>query len=162
MSHRATNPNYPTVNIPLDKETDEYSLASGIPNEGVVTLTCRVSGAAGFRLYGWVKQPQLYLNGEKISPMERNGVIYACLTAGDTLELRFALETEKHGEHVRGVDYTVVTRACDVVDLLPRGEHIRLYQRDLSVPKYYPRPEDVSYLGAANYGPTQQSEKYKK
>ena len=80
-------------------------------------------------------------------------------SVGDTLEMRFALETASHKEHVRGVDYTVVTRACDVVDLLPRGEHIRLYQRDLSVPKYYPAPEDVAYYGAANYGPTQQSEK---
>lgn len=43
-----------------------------------------------------------------------------------------------------------------MVDILPRGEHIRLYQRDLSVPKYYPLPEDVEYTGVADRGPTQQ------
>ena len=42
---------------------------------------------------------------------------------------------------------------------MPRGEHVRLYQRDLSKPKYYPTPEDVAYTGAANYGPTQQTKK---
>ena len=151
-----------TVNIPLDKQTDEYALSSGIPNEGRVTLTCRNACTAGFRLYDWIKCPELYLNGVRVNGMERNGALLCEVNADDTLELHFALETATHKEHVRGVDYTVVTRACDVVDLLPRGEHIRLYQRDLSVPKYYPKPEDVTYLGAANYGPTQQSDKYKK
>lgn len=148
-----------TVNIPLDKETADYALSSGIPNEGRVAVTNKKGGKTGFRLYDWMVSPSLYLNGEKTDTMEQNGVIFALLAPGDTLEVRFALETASHKEHVRGVDYTVVTRACDVVDLLPRGEHIRLYQRDLSVPKYYPAPEDVAYYGAANYGPTQQSEK---
>jgi hypothetical protein len=149
-----------TVNIPLDKETADYALASGIPNEGRVAVTNKKGGKTGFRRYDWMVSPSsLYLNGVKTDAMEQNGVIFTLLAPGDTLELRFNLETASHKEHVRGVDYTVVTRACDVVDLLPRGEHIRLYQRDLSVPKYYPAPEDVAYYGAANYGPTQQSDK---
>ena len=148
-----------TVNIPLDKETADYTLSSGIPNEGTVKITNKKGGKTGFRTYGWMPTSALYLNGVKIDAMEQNGVVFASLAPGDTLELRFDLETASHKEHVRGVDYTVVTRACDVVDLLPRGEHIRLYQRDLSIPKYYPAPEDVAYYGAANYGPTQQSEK---
>ena len=148
-----------TVNIPLDKETADYALSSGIPNEGRVRIVNKKGGKTGFRRYGWLDSPSLYLNGVKTDAMEQNGVIFALLAPGDTLEVRFKLETASHKEHVRGVDYTVVTRACDVVDLLPRGEHIRLYQRDLSIPKYYPAPEDVAYYGAANYGPTQQSEK---
>ena len=148
-----------TVNIPLDKETADYALTSEIPNEGSVRIVNKKGGKTGFRTYGWAAAPALYVNGVKTDAMEQNGVIFTSLAPGDTLEMRFALETASHKEHVRGVDYTVVTRACDVVDLLPRGEHIRLYQRDLSVPKYYPAPEDVAYYGAANYGPTQQSEK---
>ena len=148
-----------TVNIPLDKETADYALTSEIPNEGSVRIVNKKGGKTGFRTYGWAAAPALYVNGVKTDAMEQNGVIFTSLAPGDTLVMRFALETASHKEHVRGVDYTVVTRACDVVDLLPRGEHIRLYQRDLSVPKYYPAPEDVAYYGAANYGPTQQSEK---
>ena len=43
-----------------------------------------------------------------------------------------------------------------MIDILPRGEHIRLYQRNHDIPKYYPLPEDVVYTGAVNMGPTQQ------
>ena len=61
-------------------------------------------------------------------------------------------------EIVRETEYTVYWRGCDVIDLTPRGDHVRLYQRDLSKPKYYPTPEDVIYTGAANMGPTQQKQ----
>ena len=44
-----------------------------------------------------------------------------------------------------------------MVDILPRGEHIRLYQRDTEKEKYYPLPEDVEFTGASDRGPTQQS-----
>ena len=150
-----------TVNIPVDKETKDYTLASAIPNAGEVSLTLKNGGKAGFRLYGWIKAPALYLNGAPADAAEENGVLWAEVPAGGTLTLCFTLETETHKENVRGTDYTVYTRGCDVVDLLPRGGHIRLYQRDLSAPKFYPTPEDVTYTGAANYGPTQQSQKLK-
>ena len=65
------------------------------------------------------------------------------------------METRAHKETVRGQEYTVSTRGCDVIGLSPKGGHIRLYQRDLNEPKFYPTPEDVTYTGAANYGPTQ-------
>lgn len=147
-----------TVNIPFDKETADYKMTSALPNEGEIALTAKRGGRAGFRLYGWIKAPSLYVNGAPAAAKTENGVLFADCAPGDVLTLRFALETERRKENVRGTDYTVVTRGCDVVDMLPRGEHIRLYQRDLSVPKYYPRPEDVTYTGAANYGPTQQSQ----
>ena len=86
-------------------------------------------------------------------------MLFADAGPGDTLELVFNVETRTHAENVRGTDYTVFTRGCDVVKLDPPGEHVRLYQRDLSVPKVYPAPEDVEYTGAANYGPTQQGSK---
>ncbi len=62
------------------------------------------------------------------------------------------------GETVRGIEFTVYWRGCDVVDMTPRGDHVRLYQRDMDAEKYYPTPEDVEYTGAANYGPTQQKQ----
>ena len=81
----------------------------------------------------------------------------ADLKAGDVFELTFPLRIRRKKETVRGTIFTVLWRGCDVIDILPRGEHVRLYQRDLSKPKYYPTPEDVTYTGAANYGPTQQT-----
>ena len=71
------------------------------------------------------------------------------------LTLVFPIETVEKKETVGTNEYTVFWRGADVVDLLPRGDHIRLYQRDLRLPKYYPRPEDVRYTGRADKGPTQ-------
>jgi len=144
-----------TVNIPCDKETGSYVLRSEIPNEGKITLTVKNACKAGFRLYDWVNAPSFYLNGEKTAAVTENGVAFAEVKPGDVLEMRFEISSQSHKEKVRGVDFTVYTRACDVIKLSPEGDHIRLYQRDLSVPKFYPAPEDVQYLGAANYGPTQ-------
>ena len=61
-------------------------------------------------------------------------------------------------EQVREEPYTVFWRGPDVVRLLPEGSHVRLYQRDKSIPKVLPKPEDVEYTGAVNYGPTQQKQ----
>jgi hypothetical protein len=83
-------------------------------------------------------------------------IVYDFMTAGETVEFTHELQTVAKKERVRGEDLTVLWRGCDVIDILPHGEHLRLYQRDLSVPKDYPSAEEVDYTGAANSGPTQQ------
>ncbi len=75
---------------------------------------------------------------------------------GDKIELHHTLRTVIRPEHTAGREYQVIWRGCDVIDILPHGEHLRLYQRDLTVPQVLPKPDDVPYTGAANYGPTQQ------
>ena len=139
-----------TVNIPCDKETDEIKMESFIPNEGRIRLTAKKSCAVGFRIYDWMRDYTAYLNGKEIDGAS------AQMNKDDVLELKFDISTVEKKENVRGIDFTVFWRGCDVVDLMPRGAHVRLYQRDLSKPKYYPTPVDVGYTGAANYGPTQQ------
>ena len=145
-----------TVNIPLNKTTADYELRSKLPNQGSMTLKVMKAGKAGFRLYKWIHAPRLFVNDREISPEKQNDVIYINAEAGDVLTLSFPLGTSETKETVRGTEYTVFTRGCDVVALDPPGEHVRLYQRDLSLPKVYPTPDDVSFAGAANYGPTQQ------
>ena len=80
------------------------------------------------------------------------------LTAGQTLTCAFPLETEEKAETVRETAYTVRWRGPDVVGIDPPGDHVRLYQRDLRVPKALPTPDDGIFTGAANYGPTQQKQ----
>ena len=145
------------VNIPCERETEQVKMESDLPNEGCIRLTAKVDCQAGFRVYDWMgEELTVTVNGEPVQP-ERNGaILFTALQSGDVLELRFPLQTVAKKEHVRGTDYNVYWRGCDVVDLTPRGEHVRLYQRDLSQPRYYPKPEDVVYTGAANMGPTQQ------
>ena len=89
----------------------------------------------------------------------RDGVIYTSETvaAGTSVSFEFDMETVERKEHFAGREYTEFWRGGDVVDILPRGEHIRLYQRDSEQPKYYPTPDDVEFTGASDRGPTQQS-----
>lgn len=140
------------LNIPCDKETDILKIDSLIPNEGIVRITAKADCKAGFRIYDWMGEYTVTLNGEKLESTMSD------LKAGDLLELSFNIETVEKKETVRGVEFTVLWRGCDVVGMSPEGDHVRLYQRDNSKPKYYPLPEDVAYTGAANYGPTQQKQ----
>lgn len=146
------------VNIPLDKETDAFRLSMDYPEHGRMAITLKKPGGAFFRLYPWMdRQVKLYLNGQAVEGQRRGELLgLSALQPGDTLALRHPLRTVTKKEHVAGQDYQVVWRGCDVIDLLPHGEHLRLYQRDLTKPIVLPTPEDVPYTGAANYGPTQQ------
>lgn len=145
------------VNVPCCRETAELKMQSLIPNEGKISLTAKCPCTAGFRRYSWQGEaPRLLLNGKEISPQLQDGCLTASINTGDVLELCFEIETLAKKEVVRGTQFVVYWRGPDVVDITPRGEHVRLYQRDDSQPKYYPRPEDVVYTGAVNYGPTQQ------
>ena len=145
------------INVPMNKETDALILSSALPNEGKLCLTAKQPCRAGFRLYGWMGDELAFTVNGKPADVTRDGTVaYAALAAGDTLSLTFNVETREEKETVAGRTFTVLWRGCDVVDLLPRGEHVRLYQRDNDAPKYYPTPDDVVYTGAVNYGPTQQ------
>lgn len=147
------------VNIPCDKETETYKLCSFIPDEGKVAVTAKEDGRYGFRLYDWMKDVYFTVNGEKLDARLHNkDVAYCELKAGDELVMCCDIETEAKKEFVRGTHFTVFYRGCDVVDMFPRGAHVRLYQRNKDEEKYYPTPKDVVYKGAANYGPTQQKQ----
>ena len=103
------------------------------------------------------KKLECLVNGESVPFREENGLILPPpLAPGDTAVLRHPLRTARKKEFTAGQEYTVFWRGPDVVDITPHGEHLRLYQRDLRKEKVLPRPEDVAYTGAANYGPTQQ------
>ena len=149
------------VNIHTDKETDEYLLTHDMPDEGKITLTLKCDTAAGFRLYDWMGDEWvLSVNGSPVSATVENSIAYAeGLRAGDILTLSFPLETTERKEFFAGAEYTEFWRGGDMIDLLPRGEHIRLYQRDLSRDPYYPTPEDVEFTGAFDKGPSQQKTK---
>ena len=146
------------VNLAFDHETADLTVRSAIPDAGEISLTAKRDLTAGFRLYGWMGNPAFTVDGRAVTP-EKNGktAVYP-LTAGQTLTCAFPLETEEKAETVRETAYTVRWRGPDVVGIDPPGDHVRLYQRDLRVPKALPTPDDVIFTGAANYGPTQQKQ----
>ena len=146
------------VNIPLDKETAEYRLQSEYPERGRLAFTPKIDCDAAFRRYPYMgKTVRVTVNGADRAFEERDGLIVVPgVRAGDEVVLAHALRTAVRKEHCAGREYKVVWRGCDVIDILPHGEHMRLFQRDLAQPRSLPTPADVAYTGAANYGPTQQ------
>lgn len=150
-----------TVNIHTERETKDWTLTHQMPDEGKITLTVKGAEKAGFRIYPWMgKEWKLLKNGKEVTPMflpEENVAYTDGLKSGDTLELNFPMETVVKKEFFAGREYTEFWRGGDMVDLLPRGEHVRLYQRDKKIPKYYPTPDDIEYTGPVSKGPTQQA-----
>ena len=90
---------------------------------------------------------------------EKQLMVIKNVPADSVVTITHPMEIVEKKEIVRGMELTVLWRGCDVIDILPHGEHLRLYQRDLSAAKYYPKSEDIEYKGASNYGPTQQGGK---
>lgn len=148
-----------TVNIHTERETDVYKLTHEMPDLGRITLEMKKPASAGFRVYDFMgSEPKLYLNGKAISAKVADGVIYASdLAAGDVLTLEFPIETVEKKEFFAGREYTEYWRGGDMIDILPRGEHVRLYQRDGEMEKYYPTPDDLKFEGIISRGPTQQT-----
>ncbi len=147
------------VNIHTDKNTAEYTLTHSLPNEGRVTLMPKKAARIGFRLYSFMSSPVLTVNGKAIPTEISDGIIYTVdtISINTSVTLEFNVETVEKKEFFAGKEYTEFWRGGDVVDILPRGEHVRLYQRDNEQEKYYPLPEDVEFTGASDRGPTQQS-----
>ena len=147
-----------SVNIHTEKETEDYSLTHLMPDEGKITLTLKKDAKAGFRIYPWMGEVTLKKNGAAADSFKTDdGVLYTEALAGDSLTLEFEIETVVKKEFFAGREYTEYWRGGDLIDIEPRGEHIRLYQRDNEKEKYYPLPEDVTFTGTSDRGPTQMS-----
>lgn len=146
------------VNVHTEKSTEEYRLTHKMPDEGVITLEMKVAGKAGFRIYPWMGEVTLTKNGTATkTETTEDGVLCTEVAAGDVLTLLFAIETVVRKEFFAGAEYTEYWRGGDMIDIEPRGGHIRLYQRDNEKEKYYPTPDDVTFTGTSDRGPTQMS-----
>lgn len=148
------------VNIPLDKKTKEASITMGYPNKGYIKVNAFVDCNVAIRKYDWMgNNINVWVDDKKTDCIiEDNLLIVKGVKSGSIVEFRHKIDDVEIIEVVAGNEYNVYWRGCDVIGLLPEGKHLRLYQRDNSIPKYYPTKDDVTYTGAANYGPTQQKQ----
>ncbi len=145
------------INIALDKEIDEAVVSTEYPNKGTIMVKAKTDCDVAFRIYEWIKNPSGFINGKEAKfSIEGSLLIFKNISEGDTVELHHEMETEERKETVADREFAVVWRGCDVVDMLPRGEHLRLYQRDNTIETYYPTPDDVVYKEITYTGPTQQ------
>lgn len=144
------------VNIPLNKTVEKAEVRSFYPNEGRMEVRVLTDTKVAFRVYDWMGDAKIDINGRDAEAVREGNLLIASAKAGDKVTLLHPIETVIRPEIVKEQEYQVVWRGPDVVDILPHGEHMRLYQRDLSVPYDEPKPEEVVFTGASDYGPTQQ------
>ena len=78
------------------------------------------------------------VNGKPRKVVVKDGLAVFRAKKGGTVELRHRLTTRRVKGQVAGADYETLWRGPDVIDLLPHGEPLRLYQRTLGIPKHYP------------------------
>jgi hypothetical protein len=150
-----------SVNLPIDKDDPRATVESGYPNKGYMRVTPKRAGEVRIRIYPWMgKGVRIKLDGKTVRPKRRGSyVVLGGVKAGQVVELRHPLRTVTRSEVVKGKEFKVLWRGPDVVDILPHGEPLRLYQRKLGVRKYYPRAPKVGTKdGGFEAKPTQQAD----
>ncbi len=148
-----------TVNIPVDKTLPQGQVRMGYPNEGYISVTPARKCDVAIRVQPWMgRKLEGRCDGRK-KAFAREGdlAVFRAVPAGATVELRHPLTTKRVAETARGRSFTALYRGPDVVDLLPHGAPLRLYQRVLGRKKVYPRASRKPTSGAGfSAVPTQQ------
>ena len=149
-----------SVNLPIDKPDALARVETGYPNKGFIRVTPRRSGEVRIRKYDWMgRAPRVKVEGKPVRAVSTGSyLVVRGVKAGQGVEVTHPLRTVTRREVVRGRDIKVLWRGPDVVDVLPHGEPLRLYQREAGVRKYYPRaPKPRTRRGGFEAKPTQQA-----
>jgi len=145
-----------TVNLPVERDAAAASVAIGYPNEGTLTVKAKKAGEYRLRVLPFMgRHLSLQVNGCD-RPLVWRG---QCLKLegvrpGDTILLSHTIRERIELETVRGVEFEVAWKGCDVVRLTPGGAPLKLYQRVEGAPKEVPLPSSTT--ATMGQGPTEQ------
>jgi len=148
-----------TVNVPVDRELRQGTVAMGYPNEGVLAVTPKRRCDVAIRIHPWMprKLEGRLAGRRKAFAVEGRLAVFRDVPRGATVELRHSLRTRRLTETVRGRKFTALMRGPDVIDLLPHGGPLRLYQRVAGRPKVCPKAPRTRTAGRGFIAaPTQQ------
>ncbi|MBN1672795.1 MAG: hypothetical protein JXR37_17255 [Kiritimatiellae bacterium] len=146
------------VNFPIERKAREATVRIGYPNEGWLKVTAGTARRLRIRTFPFMgERLSLAVNG-KDRPLLWEG---ACLKVdglkkGDAILLQHPLREDVRRETVRGVNYEVTWKGCDVVGLSPRGNPLVLYQRVLGQRKEIPPRPAAGGDTKLNAAPTEQ------
>ena len=125
-------PNGIIINFPVNFENEDVKISVGYPNEGTVSAKAKRNDLQiSFRVYPWMGAVfEGKVNGRP-APIERHdeSITFEHVAAGMTVEIEHVMKTRRVMENVMGMDFFGVWRGPDMVDILPHGFPIRLYQR---------------------------------
>ncbi len=134
------------VDLPIDKTINGIAdIITDYPNEGQIIINTHKDMTVNIRLYDFMDNNlTVTVGGEKREVVINDGyILLGKVKGGETVRVEHNLLTHTQKEHVRGVDYTVTWRGYSVVDLSPKANHIRLFQRDNTIKRFYPTPKDI-------------------
>ena len=119
------------VNFPVNCESDNAKIVVGYPNAGCVRIKLKKAARVIVRVFSWMPAPHEGTIDGRPAGLERRDdqVSFPACEAGSVLELRHELKTRRVMENVMGLDFFGLWRGPDMVDVLPHGLGLRLYQR---------------------------------
>lgn len=129
-----------TVNLPMDYADTAISVETDYPDSGRICMTLKTDADLRIRPYSYMgNRIGLTVNGRPVPIQYSEGLLFIPgLKAGDIAVLTHPMETVIRDETVQEKLLHVYWRGNDVIRITPEGEHLRLYQRDLTQPKYLP------------------------
>jgi hypothetical protein len=145
-----------SVNLPIERDAAAAAVAIGYPNEGTMKVRAKKGGEYRLRVLPFMGgRPTLQVNGRDLPLLWRGPCLMIDrVEAGDTIVLSHPIREQVRRENVRGVDYEVAWKGCDVVRLTPGGAPLKLYQRVEGAAREIPRPS--SNTENLTFAPTEQ------
>lgn len=119
------------VNFPVNCENDYAKVVVGYPNTGCVRIKLKKSVRVIVRVFPWMPSPHEGTVDGRPAGLERRDdqVSFPVCESGSVLELRHDMKLRRVMENVMGLDFFGMWRGPDMVDILPHGLGLRLYQR---------------------------------
>ncbi len=124
------------VNFPVNYENEVAKITVGYPNNGFVRLKLKKACRVIIRVFPWMPAPHEGTIDGRPAGLERRDdqISFPSSEKGTVLEFRHDVKMRRVMENVMGLDFFGLWRGPDMVDILPHGFGLRLYQRaaDLS------------------------------
>lgn len=137
------------INLPMTVQRPQADVQAGYPNEGCIQVHAKAPGTYHLRRYRWMGDSVAIAHNDRLCPVIHADGCFVVpdVKPGDRIVLTHALHEEVREETVRGLQLRVFWRGPDVVRMDPPGLPLRLYQREIGVPKVYPKPQPVVQRG---------------
>ena len=125
-----------TVNFPVDFENQTAKVTVGYPNTGYVRIKLKKPCRVIVRVFPWMPAPHEGTIDGRPAGLERRDdqVSFPAAEKGAVLEFKHELKMRRVMENVMGLDFFGLWRGPDMVDILPHGFGVRLYQRVQGAP----------------------------
>lgn len=124
------------VNFPVNYEDANAKITVGYPNSGFVRVKLKKACRVIIRVFPWMPAPHEGTVDGRPAGLERRDdqVSFPPSEKGAVLEFKHDVKMRRVMENVMGLDFFGLWRGPDMVDILPHGFGLRLYQRAADTP----------------------------